>query len=349
MGAWGNVRGQDALIPSECRLPGRSHAYTGIMIIATHNGKFHADDVFGVTLLLQLYPDAKVVRTRDPERLAQADIVLDVGGVYDVEHRRFDHHQNTSGARANGIYYSAFGLLWQNYGMRLCNNNRKVWKRVDQILVQSVDAIDNGQDLYTVSDFGVRPVTVSDAIGWFTPLTASGDEHADDQFFVAVKLATKLLLRIIEKARDAEEGERIFLDAYAASPDRRYVVLDRFVPHGHIAVKQPGLLYVLFPDMTGDWRIKTVQASSGSFESRVPLPKPWYGLTNAEFSRVAGIPDGVFCHRTGFIAGAKSKNSIMELLRQALAQDAARPELWPERPEQAEPQQGKEPAAQAEH
>ena len=298
------------------------------MLIATHNGKFHADDVFGVTLLLQLYPDAEVIRTRDPDQLAKADIVLDVGGVYDVDKRRFDHHQNTSGARPNGIYYSAFGLLWQTYGMKFCDDDRGVWRRIDQILVQSVDAIDNGQDLYSLSDFGVRPVTVSDVIGWFTPLTASGDEQADDQFFVAVKLATQLLLRLRDKARDTEEGERFFLEAYAASPDKRYVVLDRFVPHAHIAVKQPGLLYVVFPDITGDWRIKTVQSNSGSFESRVPLPQAWRGLTNAEFSRVAGIPDGVFCHRTGFIAGAKSKSSVMELLRQALAQDAARPELW---------------------
>ncbi|WP_334169494.1 MYG1 family protein, partial [Timonella senegalensis] len=69
------------------------------MIIATHNGKFHADDVFGVALLKQLYPDAQVVRSRDPKVLDQADIVLDVGGVYDVEARRFDHHQVSSGAR----------------------------------------------------------------------------------------------------------------------------------------------------------------------------------------------------------------------------------------------------------
>ena len=292
--------------------PSRLIAYTCDVLIATHNGKFHADDVFGVTLLLQLYPDAHVIRTRATERLAKADIVLDVGG-----------------ARDNGIYYSAFGLLWQHYGRRFCSGDRSVWHRIDQTLVQVIDAIDNGQDLYTLSDFGVRPVTVSDLIGWFTPLTASGDEHPDSQFFVAVKLATQLLLRIRDKSRDAAEGERVFLAAYQASPDRRYVVLDRFVPHAHIASKQPGLLYVVFPDITGDWRVKTVQAASGSFESRVPLPAAWRGLTNEAFSKVTGIPDGIFCHRTGFIAGAKSKDSVMELLRQALAQPQARPELWP--------------------
>lgn len=310
--------------------------YTCGVIIATHNGKFHADDVFGVTLLLQLYPRATVVRTRDPKRLAKADIVLDVGGVYDPKAHRFDHHQNTSGARDNGIYYSAFGLLWQHYGRRFCNDDVKVWHRIDQALVQVIDAIDNGQDLYAISDYGVRPVTVSDVIGWFTPLTVSGDEKADDQFFVAVKLATQLLLRIRAKMQDAVAGERIFLDAYAATPDTRYVALDRFVPHAHIANRQPGLLYVVFPDINGEWRVQTVQAAMGSFESRVSLPQAWRGLEGEPFIRASGVSDGVFCHRSGFIAGARSRNGAMALLRQALAQPEASPEQWP-----AEPQTGR--------
>lgn len=294
--------------------------YTGDVLIATHNGKFHADDVFGVTLLLQLYPDATVIRTRDPERLDSADIVLDVGGVHDEATLRFDHHQNTGEARENGIRYSAFGLLWRRYGLQFCDNDRSVWQRIDLKLVQVIDAIDNGQDLYSTSDFGVQPLTISDLIGWFNPLTSSGSEQADDQFFVAVAFARQLLLRTLKKTRDAVEGERIFLDAYHASPDTRFVVLDRFVPHAHIATKQPKLLYVVFPDMTGSWRLQTVQVNDGSFESRQYLPKAWRGLSDDALAQVTGVPDSVFCHRTGFIAGATSKEGVLELLRQALAQ-----------------------------
>ena len=32
-------------------------------------------------------------RTRDPATLDTCDIVVDVGGVYDVDKQRFDHHQ----------------------------------------------------------------------------------------------------------------------------------------------------------------------------------------------------------------------------------------------------------------
>lgn len=33
------------------------------------------------------------MRTRDPAKLAQCDIVVDVGGVYDPTIHRYDHHQ----------------------------------------------------------------------------------------------------------------------------------------------------------------------------------------------------------------------------------------------------------------
>jgi uncharacterized UPF0160 family protein len=33
------------------------------------------------------------LRTRDPKILDQCDTVVDVGGVFNAEQRRFDHHQ----------------------------------------------------------------------------------------------------------------------------------------------------------------------------------------------------------------------------------------------------------------
>ena len=39
------------------------------------------------------HKEIDLVRTRDPPKLAQCDIVVDVGGVYDPAAQRFDHHQ----------------------------------------------------------------------------------------------------------------------------------------------------------------------------------------------------------------------------------------------------------------
>lgn len=37
--------------------------------------------------------DAEIVRTREPQLLAQCDVVVDVGGEYDPQRHRYDHHQ----------------------------------------------------------------------------------------------------------------------------------------------------------------------------------------------------------------------------------------------------------------
>lgn len=39
------------------------------------------------------HEDIDLVRSRDSSILAQCDILVDVGGVYDVAAQRFDHHQ----------------------------------------------------------------------------------------------------------------------------------------------------------------------------------------------------------------------------------------------------------------
>lgn len=55
-------------------------------VIGTHSGTFQADEALGVWLLRQLpqYHLSKVVRTRDDQVLKDLDVVIDVGGVYDV-------------------------------------------------------------------------------------------------------------------------------------------------------------------------------------------------------------------------------------------------------------------------
>lgn len=287
--------------------------------IATHNGKFHADDVFSVALLTELFPDAQVVRSRDPQVLDSADLVLDVGGVYDVAKQRFDHHQLSSGARDNGVLYSAFGLLWKEYGLQYCESNRDVWRRIDSRLVVAIDAVDNGQDLYRLTDFGVNPLDISETIGLFNPVDTS--EDFDAQFFVAVELAKRILGRLKAKYLAVIAAEKKFLSLYAANADKRYVVLPEYLPHGSVAAKQPELLFTIYPGATGNWTIQTVRKDDFSFDSRKYLPQSWRGLNNSELADVTGVLDAVFCHKAGFIAAAESKEGALKLLELALAAD----------------------------
>jgi uncharacterized UPF0160 family protein len=117
------------------------------MRIGTHDGTFHADDVFAVAALRRLDPAAEVVRTRDAERLAACDTRVDVGLAADAGAGDFDHHQpGGAGARASGVPYASFGLVWRAYGAELCGSQR-VADEVDERLVQGVDAVDTGVSL----------------------------------------------------------------------------------------------------------------------------------------------------------------------------------------------------------
>ena len=65
--------------------------------IGTHSGCFQADEALGVWLLRRLEkfggPSAPIVRSRDPAVLDSLPVVIDVGGSYDHEKFRYDHHQ----------------------------------------------------------------------------------------------------------------------------------------------------------------------------------------------------------------------------------------------------------------
>jgi uncharacterized UPF0160 family protein len=118
-------------------------------ILVTHNGIFHADDIFATAALsILLDGNIKVVRTRDEELFKKADYIYDVGGIYDESMDKFDHHQHGgAGKRENGVPYAAFGLVWKKYGETI-TGSKQVAQKIDEHLVQAVDSHDNGIKTY---------------------------------------------------------------------------------------------------------------------------------------------------------------------------------------------------------
>jgi len=109
------------------------------------------------------------VRSRDETVIATGDIVYDVGKIFDPIHGRFDHHQAQAGTRGNGIIYSAFGLLWREYGVRFCEGDEQLAKAIDEKLVTPIDAIDNGQEILEQKYDGIDPFSIDDIIGNMNP------------------------------------------------------------------------------------------------------------------------------------------------------------------------------------
>ena len=188
--------------------------------IVTHNGNFHADDVFSVAALKNIFSSFNLIRTRDLTVISQADIVIDVGGEYNPDTGRFDHHQRGgAGERENGIPYSSFGLIWQKYGLEICQGNQEIADSVDAGLVSTIDAIDCGH-VEGVS----KGISLSQTISMFNP-TWQEDSHFDDCFDEAVDFASRVLTRFIASASGGINAKEIVASAIENASDPRVIVL----------------------------------------------------------------------------------------------------------------------------
>lgn len=139
--------------------------------VFTHAGTFHADDVMATAIIAEMHP----ANTLTVHRTVSMD-GIDLGPtniVYDIGHGQYDHHQKGgNGARENGIPYSSVGLIWRDFGMRICrfyaaDNAELVWKMVDTSLIQGIDAINTG--VYPMTDFPCHAMTFSGVISGFNP------------------------------------------------------------------------------------------------------------------------------------------------------------------------------------
>jgi uncharacterized UPF0160 family protein len=148
-------------------------------VIGTHSGTFQADEALGVWILRQTstYYQSKVIRTRDENVYSnEADIVIDVGGVYDHDLKRYDHHQRDYDQRFDDkvkivvdkdgdevkvsekntpriTKLSASGLVYRHYGKEVISNlyptlSTKeldlVYTKMYNSFMEAIDAIDTG-------------------------------------------------------------------------------------------------------------------------------------------------------------------------------------------------------------
>jgi uncharacterized UPF0160 family protein len=81
------------------------------------------------------------------------------------------------------------------------------------------------------------------------------------------------------------------------------------------------VLYALYADMGGSWRIQAVPVDPISFTSRKTLPTVWHGLRDAVLSEKSGIPGCIFIHANGFIGGHADREGALALSVQALDLD----------------------------
>jgi uncharacterized UPF0160 family protein len=175
------------------------------MNASTHDGRFHADEIFALAVLNLFYSDLEIIRSRDENVYKNTDIIVDVGYVYDPDNLIFDHHQRSfSLKRESGILYASFGLVWKQYGELLCGSS-KISEYIDSVVVQAIDADDNGIDIYETKIDGIGLHTLSDIIESFVPRHVDDDDKVQKGFDRALNVATFYMKRQIKLAKELFE------------------------------------------------------------------------------------------------------------------------------------------------
>lgn len=284
----------------------------------THDGKFHPDDVFSAVVLKSIFPGLEVVRTRDTDTINQADIVFDVGRVYDPAAKRFDHHQPNAPTRLDGLPYSAFGLIWREFGERFCKN-RTIAEAIDRKLVRVVDADDNG--VVDRAKLNNDSIEIVDLIYNLDPLFGS-QEAFDSQYEKAVDLAGQILDRLVECERSRLDTLKYVTDRHARSNDKRFVLLDIYGEYDEIVEGFGEALYFVSPESgNSSWRLQAVRLGSDGFDTKRRLPELWAGLAGSQLVEITGIEDAIFCHKNRHLIVVRSKQSALKLLDRLLSEE----------------------------
>ncbi|MFN3188445.1 MAG: MYG1 family protein [Candidatus Paceibacteria bacterium] len=274
--------------------------------VVTHNGSFHADDVFSIAAFQLLFgKDINVVRTRDEEMIDQADYVVDVGGVYDPANNRYDHHQNNAPVRENGIPYSGFGLVWKHYGEQICGS-AAVALKIDEKLCQPIDLGDNGISIWELGKYDL-PALEWDGIVKAWQADSNHKEDMDTQFFQVVEFVRSYLQRLVQKTHTKIEQKQKAITLYETSEFKNILVSDEYLSRS-LFVEYPEVQVLLFPKTdTNQWVATAVEEDSVGFATKVSFPAHWAGLRDEELATVSGIPDAAFCHKNChlFVAGSR--------------------------------------------
>ncbi|KAL1922491.1 uncharacterized protein VTP21DRAFT_10030 [Calcarisporiella thermophila] len=318
--------------------------------IGTHDGHFHCDEALAVFMLRQtaLFRNASLIRSRDPKKLAECDVVVDVGGTYDPERHLYDHHQRgffETFGQGYETKLSSAGLIYKHFGKEIIASSLKLeiddanvellYKKMYTDFIEAIDGNDNGILQYPAEiepkykESTSLPARVGSLNPWWNQ--TSTDSEVNKRFEKAVLLAGTELIDRIQflghawiPARDLvvkavenrfeldQSGQVIKLEK--ACPWKEHL----FNLEKELKIGTP-ILYVLYPDEKAvQWRIQAVPIDPNSFQNRKSLPESWRGYRDEELSERAGIKDCVFVHMSGFTGGNKTYDGVVEMAKKSL-------------------------------
>lgn len=306
------------------------------LIIGTHNGIFHSDEVLAIAILCLAHKNSEVciIRTRDTEELKKCDILVDIGGGI------FDHHQpGGNGKRENNIPYASAGLIWYYYGFSLldsfCNSisdyisvRHKIWPAIDDEIISKVDLEDNGFDS-SPHLFSFIPNFLPD---WCAGVNPDYDNAFNEVLSVVIKILENEIKTRISAILASEKIDSLFesdeenFDEYTPFcnhilelPCQTIPWKESVIKHNKSAESDEDIVnFVIFPYPNGGWAAQCVPPSmEEEFNQRIPFPKEWAGQTD-KLPEISGVKDATFCHNGCFFVRANTYLGIRKMCNLAM-------------------------------
>lgn len=296
--------------------------------LVTHSGGFHADELLSSVILAKLFPQARIVRSREPKWITPAPdrVIYDVGGAYDAAAQIFDHHQRGAPLRDDGQPYSSFGLIWKHYGHDYLaafglpeGDIETVHASFDASFVLPIDLTDNGALSPSIAGL-LAGLTLPALLETLKPVFDETDPDAEDLAFqTALTIARSFVEARIGKSAAKLRAEALVHQAIVAAGDGHILELPMGMPFRPAVVKSGAdhLLFVVHP-RGADWCLTTIRKADEGFEVRADLPAAWAGLTNGELEAVCGVKGASFCHNGRFIAAAKTREAALAMAELAV-------------------------------
>lgn len=281
----------------------------------THDGSFHADEVTacGLLLLFNLIDRKRIVRTRDQKKLVQCEYVCDVGGLYDPNQKRFDHHQSSY----QGDLSSA-GMILKDLADRKVISP-SIYHYFNRSLVAGIDAVDTGQSPPVIGHCSFSGVVAN-----FVPARYdASDKEMEAAFYVALDFVCGHLTRLLEKFDYIEEcreeiGKEMAKNQEVLIFERSMPWIEAFFELG--GVDHPAQ-FVVMP-AGSQWKLRGIPPSYDKrMQVRTPLPSEWAGLLDDELKKKTKISGAVFCHKGRFISIWQTKEDALQALDYVLQQE----------------------------
>ncbi len=201
-----------------------------------------------------------------------------------------------------------------------------IFKKLYLSFIQEIDGIDNGIPMFEGEPRYRIETHLSNRVKNFNPnwMEEKTDQEIDALFmkalaYVGNEMTDKLMYYAEVWLPARTVVDRAVENRFEVHPSGKIIILEKCCPwkeHLYELEKQYGdveIIYVLYSSNENDHRVICVPVEPGSFVCRKFLHKKWRGIREQQLEEISGLTGINFCHQNGFIGGAKTKETALEM------------------------------------